>query len=274
MRSLYKVQDKLGHQKVITKQSGLKYLSVDVLKMASGEKYKDDSGTEELAITLLQGECSLDIADKEITWTGQRSSVFSDPSTSFYIPPKTSYVISSRTGTELVIAKSPCSVEGVDYIKPVLISPADVKVSSSGIANWRRDVHTIIGPYFASHKLIVGETINPPGNWSGYPPHKHDQLTDNESILEEIYYFKTYPNRGYGIVHLYNGKDLDVLLSIENNDVLVIPKGYHPIVATPGTVLYYFWVLAGPKKVYKVSIDERFKWLDNARMILNEVSMM
>ncbi|MCW3987184.1 MAG: 5-deoxy-glucuronate isomerase [Candidatus Bathyarchaeota archaeon] len=273
MKYLYRVQDKLGYQGVITEESGLKYLSIDVLKMSSGRKYEGDSEEEELVITSLQGECSVSLKEKKITWVVQRSSVFSDKPTSFYIPPKNSYVISSETDTELVIAKSPCNIESVNALEPALISLANIKVISSGAANWRRDVHMIMGARSLSQKLIIGETINPPGNWSSYPPHKHDQSTENESVLEEIYYFKTYPDDGYGIVHLYDGKDLNELLTVENNDILVIPKGYHPVVSTPGTVLYYFWALAGPEKVFKVSVEERFKWLDNARMILKEVSL-
>ena len=271
MKYLYRVEDKLGYQRVITEESGLKYLSIDVLKMSSGGKHQGDSGEEELVITLLQGECSVSLKEKKITWAAQRSSLFSDKPTSFYIPPKNSYVISSETDSELVITKSPSSFEAVNGLEPALISPADVKVISSGAANWRRDVYMIMGARSASQKLILGETINPPGNWSSYPPHKHDQLKDNESVLEEIYYFKTYPREGYGIVHLYDGQDLNQLLTVENNDILVIRKGYHPVVSTPGTVLYYFWALAGPEKVLKVSVEERFKWLDNAGMILKEI---
>lgn len=270
MKYLYRVQDKLGYQKVITEESGLKYLSIDVLKMSSGRKHEGDSGEEELVITSLQGECSVNLKEKKITWVAQRSSVFFDKPTSFYIPPKNSYVISSETDTELVVAKSPCNFEGVNGLEPALISPANVKVISSGAANWRRDVHMIMGARSLSQKLIIGETINPPGNWSSYPPHKHDKLKSNESVLEEIYYFKTYPREGYGIVHLYDGKGFDELLTVENNDILVIPKGYHSVVSTPGTVLYYFWALAGPEKVLKVSVEERFKWLNNAEMILKE----
>lgn len=273
MKYLYRVQDKLGYQRVITEESGLKYLLIDVLKMSSGGKHEGDSGEEELVITSLQGECSVSLKEKKITWAAQRSSVFSDKPTSFYIPPKNSYVISSETDTELVITKSPCNIEGVNALEPALISPADVKVISAGAANWRRDVHMIMGARSVSQKLIIGETINPSGNWSSYPPHKHDQLKDSESVLEEIYYFKTYPKDGYGIVHLYDGKDLNELLTVENNDVLVIPRGYHPVVSTPGTVLYYFWALAGAEKIFRVNIDERFKWLNNAGMILKEVSM-
>ena len=272
MKYLYRVQDKQGYQRVITRKSGLKYLLIDVLKMPSGGKQEGDSGEEELVITLLQGECSVSLKEKKITWAAQRSSLFSDKPTSFYIPPKNSYVISSETDSELVITKSPSSFEAVNGLEPALISPADVKVISSGAANWRRDVYMIMGARSPSQKLILGETINPPGNWSSYPPHKHDQLKDNESVLEEIYYFKTYPREGYGIVHLYDGQDLNQLLTVENNDILVIRKGYHPVVSTPGTVLYYFWALAGPDKVYKVRVEERFKWLDKARMILKEMS--
>jgi len=273
MKYLYKVQNKLGHQRVITEESGLKYLSIDLLKLLSGEEYEGNSGKKELVITLLQGECSIGLKEKKITWMGQRSSVFFDKPTSFYIPPKSSYVLSSEANTELIIANSPCNFEDIDDLEPALISPADVKVLSSGAANWRRDVHMIMEARSFSQKLIIGETVNPPGNWSSYPPHKHDQLKDSESVLEEIYYFKTYPREGYGIVHLYDGKDLNELLMVKNNDVLIIPRGYHPVVSTPGTVLYYFWALAGPEKVFKVSIEERFKWLNNAGMILKEVSM-
>ena len=107
--------------------------------------------------------------------------------------------------------------------------------------------------------LIMGETINPKGNWSSYPPHKHD--TDNlpyESKLEEIYFFKVNPEKGFGFQRIYS-ENFDKVFVIKNNTIITIPFGYHPVVAIPSCEIYYMWVLAGKKRILKSTEDPNLK---------------
>jgi len=145
-----------------------------------------------------------------------------------------------------------------------------VKVVSAGVANWRRDVRLVIPPGSPiSQRMIIGETINPPGNWSGIPPHKHDEISGVENILEEFYLFKAKPAGGYGVQLGYkNGNEESYL--IHNDDVFLMENGYHPTVASPGTTLGYLWVLSGDDKAYNITTDPRFDWVASAEAVIRE----
>ena len=111
-------------------------------------------------------------------------------------------------------------------------------------------VYNIVDDRCDAEYLLVGETLNPPGNWSSSPPHKHEYNNlPEESDHEEIYFFKVDPEQGFGIQRLYtDDRELDEACVVENNDAVIISKGYHPVVAAPGYSLYYLWVLAGKGK--------------------------
>jgi len=152
-----------------------------------------------------------------------------------------------------------------------VVKPEDVRIVSAGVANWRRDVRLVIAPGSAiSQRVIVGETINPPGNWSGIPPHKHDEISGKENFLEEFYLYKAKPTNGYGIQLGY--KDgVEETYVIHNDDVFLMQNGYHPTVAAPGTTLGYLWVLSGDDKAYNISTDPLFDWVNNAEAVLREI---
>jgi 5-deoxy-glucuronate isomerase len=137
--------------------------------------------------------------------------------------------------------------------------------------NWQRDVRPIIAPKSpVSQRLIVGETLNPPGNWSGIPPHKHDEVSDTENLLEEFYLFKTKPSDGYAVQLVYrNGGGQGYIVG--NDDVMVFPSSYHPTVAAPGTTAYYLWALSGKSKAYDVTIDPRFNWVGSVEAGFKEM---
>jgi 5-deoxy-glucuronate isomerase len=121
-----------------------------------------------------------------------------------------------------------------------------------------------------SSRLIIGETINPPGNWSGIPPHKHDVITEKENVLEEFYLFKAKPSDGYGI-QLLNDDGKDTAHVIGENDVAILTSGYHPTAAAPGVTIAYLWVLSGDNKAYDITIDPRFAWVPAAEAVLKEM---
>jgi 5-deoxy-glucuronate isomerase len=142
-----------------------------------------------------------------------------------------------------------------------------------GRHNWKRTCHDIIPGGFPAKYLVVGETFNPPGNWSSVPPHCHEK--DNlpvESLQEEVYYFKMSPSQGFGLQRMYtDDRSIDECYAIQDNDTVALPRGYHPIAAAPGYRLYYLWVLAGPKRAMVPRDDPAHAWLKNCEPILDEV---
>ena len=252
--------------------AGLKHLAVDVLRLQAGESWSGSSGSEEIVLVTLSGRCTVRIEGPHaIEWTGVggRANVFVGLPAAVYVPRCTGYGVIADTAIELALFRAPCKAD----LTPVLVRPQEVTVASVGAANWRRDVRLIFGPGAGkTSRLIVGETLNPPGNWSGFPPHKHDQHKSDEFPLEEVYLFKALPSDGYGVQLIYGGTEGDTAHLVGDNDAAVFRAGYHPTVSSPGVQLCYTWALAGDDRVYQVYVDPRYRWLTAAEAILREGS--
>jgi 5-deoxy-glucuronate isomerase len=206
--------------------------------------------------------------DETAEWqgVGGRPDPFSGSPGAVYVPRRASIEIMAESNLEAAIARAPCDLD----LSPALIAPEEVKVVSAGAANWRRDVRLVVPPGSpVTQRLIVGETLNPPGNWSGIPPHKHDRIATDENVLEEFYYFKVKPPDSFGVQMIYGG-DENVAHIVAHDDVAVFIDGYHPTVAPPGTTLFYLWALSGDVKDYKIGIDPRFGWIGQAEAVLRE----
>jgi len=189
-----------------------------------------------------------------------------------YLPPNVEYRIIAESAVEIGVSMAPSNSSS----PPVLVKPEDVIENNVGAWNWRRTVYTSIGENVKAQRLLVGETLNPPGNWSSYPPHKHDRKGPAEAPLEEVYFFKVKPPHGFGLQRIYTspkgGEPFDEIFLLENDDTVVIPRGYHPVVAAPGYQLYYLWVLAGEERKYGAwSDDPNHSWLRNCEPMIREV---
>jgi 5-deoxy-glucuronate isomerase len=270
MSSKFKVAAEGGYQSVFQPgEHDIHWLGLEVLRLEAGESWEGVLADEEAAVIILGGSADISIGNaKKETWTGlgSRGDVFSGSATAVYAPRKSNVSITAASKLEVAIAKTPCDVD----LPAALVQPEDVRVVSSGMANWRRDVRLVIPPGSPiSQRLIVGETLNPPGNWSGIPPHKHDQVTEAENFLEEFYFFKVNPTDSYGLQLMYKDGEGQGHI-VGNDDVTVMLSGYHPTVASPGTTICYLWVLAGDDKGYKIAIDPRFGWVPSAESVLKE----
>lgn len=266
----YQVKPSGGHQTVLIAGENDSWLGLEVLRLAAGEKWEYESNEEEVALVPFSGKFSVSISGTgEAGWqgVGGRADIFGGSPHAVYVPRRSKFAVTADTKLELVIAKAPCDADRA----PALVKPEEVKVVSAGAANWRRDVRLVIPPGSPiSQRMIIGETINPPGNWSGIPPHKHDEITGVENVLEEFYLFKVKPANGYGVQLGYKeGKEESFV--IHDGDVFLMENGYHPTVASPGTTLGYFWVLSGDDKAYNITTDPRFDWVSSTESVLKEM---
>ena len=267
---LFKLSPKNGHQSIFRPgEHEIRWLGLEILRLQAREGWRGDLGDEEAALVVLSGHCTISIGNGErVRWEelGARRDVFSGPTTAVYAPRRSQLEVTAESKLELAIVKAPCETD----LSPMLITPDDVKEVSSGVANWGRKVRLIIPPGSSlSQRLIVGETLNPPGNWSGIPPHKHDETNDMENRLEELYLFKTKPSDGYAVQLLYGNAQEEAHI-VGNDDVMVMLNSYHPTVASPGTTLFYLWALSGLTKEYNTSIDPRFRWVTDTEAALRE----
>lgn len=250
---------KKGVNKTRIRKGLFKFIqSFEIVLLNNGERIALKSGNCEVGLVILKGKCSIHIDGKIYENLGLRGNVFTGRPTAAYIPIEKKLEILSH-GVEIALCYAKCQKKG-DF---AIISPEMVKVIQVGKDNWQRQVSLVITPDLHSDKLIVGETINPPGNWSGTPAHKHE--IDNpptESLHEELYYFKCDRNNGFGIERFYSPeRNINELIYIKENTVTFMPWGYHQIVAGPGYALYYLFFLSGKGKELIGFCDPDHKWL-------------
>lgn len=270
MKLKYSYQMNYGyHQIVGPGQSGLRWIDFGMLNLAPGEMWEDTTGEREFVLMLQKGSGKADVSTlggPGISYfkLGPRKNVFSEQAWMLYLPPRVSFTVAA--GTEGLVGAAvfgAASHEG----KPFLVEPEMIQPQRVGRENWSREVSLATIPECGAKRLIIGETFNPPGNWSSYPPHKHDdQSSSGEVALEEVYYYRLMPENGFALQRIYDPPErqdrIDEVILVEDGDTVVLPRGYHPVVAAGGYRLYYLWIMAGEEPVHGAwSDDPAHKWI-------------
>jgi 5-deoxy-glucuronate isomerase len=230
---------------------------------------------DEALVVVLHGVLDVEVDGEGLGQAGGRANVFEAQADAVYLPPGASARFTAvGSGAAVAIATAPLA--DAPAARARIIRPADQRVNEVGQGNWARQVRTILGPEHEAGRLLVGETINPPGNWSSYPPHKHDEEHEGrESELEEIYYFEVAPSAGapeaagaspvgYQRVYGTDDRPIDVLAEVCSGDVVLVPHGWHgPAMAAPGYDLYYLNVMAGPgaERAWLICDDPAHGWV-------------
>jgi len=217
-----------------------------------GKSFWVGSPRTEQVLTLLSGELRV---DGPVSAVLARRSVFEDPPVVLYVGRGQKVTVLGKKAGELVIVE--CASQKPGSVRIVRASGAEER----GKEGFRRTVYNLIDEKFPAERLLVGETFNQPGNWSSFPPHKHDRVARGERRLQEVYFFKVQPEPGFGLMRLYDYEGLDQTYAVRNNDVVWIPRGYHPVSAMPGHRLYYLWALAGDGRKLRWNTDLQFRWL-------------
>ncbi|HEV2417180.1 MAG TPA: 5-deoxy-glucuronate isomerase [Terriglobia bacterium] len=262
---------KNGHEKFaqIVAPGAMRFLDFARLQLEKGERHSLETGSREAVLDIFGGKVSVTVehpgGKTSYSGAGERADVFSGAPAMIYIPPKSRYEVVADTKADVGIFTAASRAT----IPPALLQGKDVVTKQVGRDNWMRTVHSALGDNLAADSLLAGETLNPPGNWSSYPPHKHDQSNPpNEAVLEEIYFFRVKPSQGYGFIWTYTApgdpNPFSNVFVVEDGDTVLLPKGYHPTVAAPGYQLHYAWVLAGEERRYGAWADDpRHAWVKN-----------
>ncbi len=237
--------------------AGWRMLGFQVRALAAGEALIAQSEGNELCLVFLGGDASVNVGGETWQIRGRRG-VFAGLPYAVYLPPGVSYTVQSDGG--LVVALGSAPAEG--RLPPRLITPEDVKVEMRGGHNVTRQITHILDPGDAEHLLCV-EVYTPSGNWSSYPPHKHDvQDPPNEVDLEEIYYYRIHPSDGWAMQRLYtDDRRLDERLLVGDGDAVLVREGYHPVVAAPGYDAYYLNFLAGETPSWIARDEPQLAWV-------------
>lgn len=239
-------------------RAGWEWMSFFVRSLAAGETYSTRTAGEEAAFVLLGGTCSVNWGEG-LTRIGKRTNVFDGLPYCLYLPDGNSVVFTAESACEV----AECRVPSQARHAAKLITPGDVVSSLRGGGNASRQIVDIIGPGFGADKLMVIEVYTPGGNWSSYPPHKHDlHNPPGEVDLDEIYYYRIARPEGFAFQHLYSGKHgPDQTLKVRDGDAVLVHSGYHPVVAGPGYDVYYLNFLAGSARALAVTEDSNHVWL-------------
>lgn len=233
---------------------GARELTTRRLKLDAGGSSTFRLADEESVVILQEGRGTFAAAGK--TWPVNRSSVFTERATGLYLPPGVELAARAETPLEAVIFSTPAPPGG----EPALITPDKVQANARGKGVYTREVHNIFVDDPHARRLMVGETFNPPGHWSSYPPHKHDGR-DGEPTLEEVYYYRVDPPQGFGQQMLYTNDGECVTHSVRDGDTVLLPYGYHPVSAPPGYRLYYLWGMAGQQRKLALHEDPAHTWI-------------
>jgi 5-deoxy-glucuronate isomerase len=241
---------------VTPRQAGWKLVGFGVRQLVPRQHWKGKTGSDELCVIVLEGSCRVSWDKNPSHLLGPRRDVFSSYPHAVYLPPKTTFSIVAEERAVLAECRAPATTR----LPARIIRPENCGFEIRGGGNATRQIVDILPPAFPAERLMICEVFTPGGNWSSYPPHKHD--TDNppqEADLEETYYYRFRDTHAYGIQRLYRpGDRLDCAITVRHGDLVLVRDGYHPFVSAYGYDAYYLNVLAGSRRSMAASDDPRY----------------
>ncbi len=255
-----------GYEAVCTAGVDLAHLSFGLCRLEPGAAWSRPPDAQEVVAVVIRGR--VDVGAGTASWSelGGRVDVWDGPATAVYAPPGTVLELAATRGPALVAVIGSPVAPGLAGPDPYAVGPDDVRVQQRGRHPFARSVHDIVGADRPGVRLLVGETFNAVGEWSSYPPHKHDvHGEDGEVPLEEVYYFRLTPRQGFGAQFVYTeDASIDAAWPVRHGDIALLPRGYHPVAAAPGYRLYYLWALAGEARRLRPHDDPAHTWVHTA----------
>lgn len=257
-----------GQSSLDPARAGWRYLSFAVEPVpADGLSIGAAAGVE-TCVVVLSGHGAT-ITGEGARWTlPGREGVFADLPSALWLPDGRALAVSidrppARGPALVAVARAPRSGRDGVALEPIAITPADVLVETRGAGNATRQVNHVIAPSFPADRLEVVEVLTPSGNWSSWPPHKHDvDDMPGEAVLEEIYHYRFRRRAAWALQRVYRAdRSRDALFEVRDGDVVIVPDGYHPFTATHGDDAYYLNALAGDRRTMACSFDPDLDWV-------------
>jgi 5-deoxy-glucuronate isomerase len=233
---------------------GARELTSFRLRLDRGASHDYMTPDEETICVLQEGRGTFDVDGR--AWPVSRSGVFTERASAVYVPPGRHLIVHADDPLEAILVSTPATDGGT----PAIVTPDDVHPVDRGRDLYAREVHSIFVTDPHARRLMVGETFNPPGHWSSFPPHKHDGR-DGEPVLEEVYHYRVEPPHGFGHQMLYTADGENVTHVVRDGDAVLLPYGYHPVSAPPGYRLYYLWAMAGAERRLALHEDPAHTWI-------------
>lgn len=252
-------------------QGNSRFLPLLRVELQTGESQRLETGEQEHAIDVLSGRCAATIRQDggnvaQYDPVGQRADIFAGAPELVYVPRESACEIECLKGPlEAVIYAAPTD----EAAGPSYIAAEQVRVIDSGASDWRRRVFIGLEEGGPATRMMVGETEGAPGNWSGFPPHRHtEDNPPDEMAMEEVYYFQTRPRGGFVIGGTYQApaaKGKTAQLAIyRHGEAFIVPRGYHFIAPCPGYRVQYTWALGGRERAFGAWTDDpELAWLND-----------
>jgi 5-deoxy-glucuronate isomerase len=240
------------------------------LVLSDGATFEGTTGEREVLMVIFGGKCSVHVGDKQFAQLGKRPNPFVGKATAVYLPAGSEYSISAHGPFDAGLCSAPSELK----TEPYVILPEQVVEVKAGAANFSRTLNNILTtssqPELPAAKLLVGETYVPSGNWSTYPPHRHEvENLPHEAFHEEMYYFRVNTPEGFGLCRHYSPeRGYDQTYTIKNSTIFMAPHGYHTTCSAPGYTNYFLWFLAGSGRTQAVALDPDIAWLQKAVPLL------
>ena len=253
--------------------AGWEFISFEARRLAAGGTWRFETAGHELAIVPFSGRYTAETSRGRYGF-GSRKDVFSGAGDVLYLPRGTSLTLTADEAGEFAAAWAPTDRDHEAF----LVRGADVTTSIRGGDHAARQINDLLPPGSPVHRLVLVEVYTPGGNWSSYPPHKHDVHIEGEgrlveADLEEVYFFKFDRPEGYALQWVYTdarsplqqaGRPIEAVLRPEENCAVLVPEGYHPVSSPPGYTTYYLNILAGSAQSLANQDDPRFAWVKDS----------
>jgi 5-deoxy-glucuronate isomerase len=237
---------------------GWEWMSFVVHRLAPGETLLLQTRGEEMGLVFLGGQCVADWGEGKVL-AGGRKNVFDGLPYALYLPSDNDVALQAETLCEIAEFRVPSTAP----LQPRLITPTDIASNLRGGENASRQIVDVLPSAFPADKLILVEVYTPGGNWSSYPPHKHEVHNPPVEVdLDEIYYYRMKEPNAFAFQNLYSSDGArSSILKVRDGDAVLVRDGYHPVVAGPGYDVYYLNGLAGSSRSMMVTEDPDHVWL-------------
>lgn len=244
---------------ITPKSANWSYVGFGLYHLKAGESANEVTGDTEIILVLIEGRAKVSGGGQDFGELGDRASVFErKPPHCVYIPNGTDWNATATTDCTLAV----CMAPGKGNYPPSVITEIELVTRGKG-ANTRYIYPIAMEERDIADSLLVTEVFTPQGNWSSYPPHRHDE--DNfpdMTYLEETYYHRLNPAQGYGIQRVFTEDGaLDETMAVSNGDVVLVPKGHHPVGTPYGYEMYYLNVMAGPLRKWRFKNHPDHDWI-------------
>jgi len=239
-------------------RAGWRYVGFEALALAAGATLERERADREQCLVLLSGRARISAGGQHLGTVGARRTPFEGKPHAVYVPPRTALVMTAETACDVAIGSAPAA----GSLPPRLIRPDEVGTETRGTGTNTRYIYNVLPASAAAESLLLVEVLTPGGHWSSYPPHKHDCDRHGETQLEEIYYHRLARPGGFAVQRVYtDDRSLDETMAVEDRDVVLVPRGYHPVSAAHGFDLYYLNVMAGPVRNWQFTTAPGYEFL-------------